>query len=50
MRVRRRFPKLIDLIDAGLLTKEEWAIFDDIEKKYPGLILKIIHKSLRRKI
>ena len=35
-RVKRRFPMLVDLIDAGLLTEEEWLIFKDIEAKYPG--------------
>lgn len=35
-RVKRRFPKLIDLIDAGLLNENEFKIIEELEAKFPG--------------
>jgi bestrophin, other len=35
-RVKKRFPKMGDLVDAGLLNENELAIIEVFEKKYPG--------------
>lgn len=37
-RVKKRFPKLKDLIGAGLLIENEYNIIDALEIKFPGLI------------
>lgn len=35
-RVQRRFPKMSDMVAAGLLTENELTIIEDLDKKYPG--------------
>jgi hypothetical protein len=35
-RVAKRFPKMSDLIDAGLLLQNELDIFEDLDRKFPG--------------
>lgn len=35
-RVKKRFPKMSDLINAGLLHENELEIVEDLENKYPG--------------
>jgi bestrophin, other len=35
-RVTKRFPKMADLVDAGLLTQNELTIIEDLERKFPG--------------
>lgn len=35
-RVKKRFPKMIDMIDAGLLNENECKIIEDLEAKFPG--------------
>lgn len=35
-RVQKRFPKMSDLVDAGLLTESELDIIEDLDKKHPG--------------
>lgn len=37
-RVKRRFPKLLDLIDAGLINEHELKIIEDLEIQFPGEI------------
>jgi bestrophin, other len=34
--VKKRFPLMKDLVDAGLLTKNELAIIEDMDRKFPG--------------
>lgn len=35
-RVRKRFPKMDDLIDAGLINENELYILQDLDRKYPS--------------
>lgn len=35
-RVKERFPMMSDLVDAGLLTKNELNIIEDLDEKFPG--------------
>ncbi len=35
-RVKKRFPKLTDLIEAGLLNENEYFIIESLETKFPG--------------
>ncbi|KAG5672778.1 hypothetical protein PVAND_002872 [Polypedilum vanderplanki] len=35
-RVKKRFPKMDDLITAGFINESELSVLQDIEKKYPG--------------
>lgn len=36
-RVKRRFPKMDDLIIAGLINENELSILQNLERKYPGM-------------
>lgn len=36
-RVKKRFPKTSDLVDAGLVHENELAIIDDLERRFPGV-------------
>jgi hypothetical protein len=35
-RVKKRFPKMSDMVDAGLIHHNELAIIEDLERKFPG--------------
>lgn len=35
-RVRKRFPKMTDLIEAGLIHENELQIIEDLESQFPG--------------
>lgn len=35
-RVKARFPRFYDLVEAGLITENEAAIIEEMERKYPG--------------
>lgn len=35
-RVKKRFPRMDDLIPAGLINENELIILQELEKKYPG--------------
>lgn len=35
-KVKKRFPTLNHFVDAGLLTKEEKKIFEDLDNEYPN--------------
>jgi bestrophin, other len=39
VRVKKRFPKLNDLIDAGLLNESEYKIIEELDMKFPGTFL-----------
>lgn len=41
-RVKKRFPKLSDLIDAGLLNENEYKVIEALELKFPGKEIKIL--------
>lgn len=36
LRVKKRFPKMSDLVDAGLLTQSELKIIEQMDQKFPG--------------
>lgn len=35
-RVQKRFPKMSDMVDAGLLNKSELCVIETLDQKYPG--------------
>ncbi len=41
-RARRRFPEESDLIEAGLLKQDEYAIINELQNKFPGTSMYIL--------